>query len=78
MRSEIIRYLDEHSDIKYYVRMHPKWYRKLGRNPELVSKLRTEADEFYGRTINKRIERLGQRLDMLNMMMEMAKVMGEN
>lgn len=72
-----MRYLDEHDDLKYFVRTHPKWYRYLGRNPYLVNQLKQETDEFYGRTFTKRMEKMTQRLDMVNMMMQMATMMNK-
>ncbi|MBM7644238.1 hypothetical protein JOD45_000431 [Scopulibacillus daqui] len=78
MRKEIQYYLDQNSDLKFYMRMHPVWYRRLGRYPGDVSRLKEAADEFYGRTLNKKIERFSQQLDLISMFMEMAKSMGNN
>ncbi|MFC7392433.1 YlbE-like family protein [Scopulibacillus cellulosilyticus] len=76
MRKEIQYYLDQNPELKYFIRMHPDWYRRLGRFPGDVSHLKQEADEYYGRTLNKKIERFSEQLNLISMFMEMANTMG--
>lgn len=77
MRPEIIHYLDEHPDFRFFLRLHPEWYTKLSRDPTEAQRIKEKADDFFGRSLTKRIEKFGEQLTMLNMLMELAMVANE-
>lgn len=77
MRSEIQHYLEERSDLKYFVRSNPSWYRKLSRNPASIQSIESEAKFFYGKTFPQKVEQFEQKLSMASMMLEMVKMMGQ-
>lgn len=68
-------YLDGKADEKLFVRLHPEWYRRLGRAPWELNRLKPEADLFYGRTFGQRMDRMNQRAGVLSMLMSMAQAM---
>ncbi|MGV3487827.1 MAG: YlbE-like family protein [Tuberibacillus sp.] len=72
MRPELIAFFDTHPDYRYLIRRNPIWYTRLSRDPHLFQQLKSEVDDFYGRSLSKKIERFGQQLSMVNMMMELA------
>jgi hypothetical protein len=72
MRPEIMQYLDEHPDYRYFMRLHPEWYTRLSRNPQETQQIKEKADDFFGRSLSKKIEKFSQQLGMINMMMELA------
>lgn len=75
MRRDIQIYLDDNPELKFFVRANPEWYRDLRRRPENVEALKSYADQFYGRTLSQKIDRLGQQMNMVMMMLEMANLM---
>ncbi|TCP30489.1 YlbE-like protein [Scopulibacillus darangshiensis] len=76
MRNDIQYYLDQQSELKYFLRMHPEWYRQLSRAPGDFPNFKQEADDFFGRTFSKKIDRFNERVDFLSMLFDMAAVMG--
>ena len=72
MRPELIAFLDEHPDYRMFLRMNPVWYTRLSRDPAAIQKMKSDVDDFYGRSLTKKIEKFGQQLNMINMMMELA------
>jgi hypothetical protein len=77
MRAEIIHYLDQKPDEKLFVRLHPEWYRLLGRDPWRLSQLKKSADEFYGRTLGQRLDRLNNQVGLISMLMTMTQAMAD-
>jgi hypothetical protein len=75
MRTEIIQYLDQRPDEKLFVRLHPEWYRLLGRDPWQLSQLKKSADSFYGRTFGQRLDRLNSQIGLMSMLMNMTQAM---
>jgi len=78
LRPELITFLDEHPDFRYFIRVNPIWYAKLSRDPALLQQLKNEVDDFYGRSLSKRIEKFGEQLSMINMLMDLAMMTGVN
>ncbi|GAE33826.1 YlbE-like family protein [Halalkalibacter akibai] len=74
MRADVQRLLYERPDLRSYVRQHPNWYRKLSRDPSQISMLEKEANQFYGRTLPQRVEKVQNSLGLVMMMMEMLKM----
>lgn len=75
MRPEIIDYLDQRPDEKLFVRLHPEWYRLLGRDPWQLSRLKKSADTFYGRSFGQRLDRLNSQASLMSMLMNMTQAM---
>ncbi|MFC4617229.1 YlbE-like family protein [Camelliibacillus cellulosilyticus] len=77
MRAELIRYLDTRPDIRHFIRMNPEWYRKLARDPRILPSIHQKVDDFFGRTLEKRVERFADQLNMLNLLMDLVIMTGE-
>ncbi|MFD2616988.1 YlbE-like family protein [Terrilactibacillus laevilacticus] len=78
MRREIQYYLTSAPEIKRYIRMNPEWYIKLSRYPNEYPRLVKEANEYYGRTFSKRMDKFNERVSFLSMLMDMAMSMQDN
>jgi hypothetical protein len=74
MRADIQQLLFERPDLRQYVRQHPIWYRKLSRDPNQIAILEKETNQFYGRTLPQRVEKVQNSLGLVMMMMEMLKM----
>ncbi|MFC0558731.1 YlbE-like family protein [Halalkalibacter alkalisediminis] len=74
MRADIQQLLFERPELRQYIRQHPNWYRKLSRDPSQVPLLEKEANQFYGRTLPQRVEKVQNSLGLVMMMMEMLKM----
>lgn len=74
MRIEVQQMLFERPELRQYMRQHPNWYRKLSRDPSQIPALEKEANQFYGRTLPQRVERVQNSLGLVMMMMEMLKM----
>ncbi|MUV36244.1 hypothetical protein JNUCC1_00045 [Lentibacillus sp. JNUCC-1] len=77
MQEATHQYLQSRPDLHLFVRRHPEWYRLLTREPEKMAELEKAAKVFYGKTWPQQVERAGQRLDMLHMLIQMASMMRE-
>lgn len=78
MRREIQSYLQSRPDMIMFVRENPIWYRKLSRSPDKVFEIEQEAKVFYGKTLPQKIDRLNGRIQLVNMLLSMMNVMGDN
>ncbi|MFT8361761.1 MAG: YlbE-like family protein [Sporolactobacillus sp.] len=78
MRKEIQVYLDEHTDQKLFIRLHPEWYRRLSRDPGQLKNLKSAADVFYGRTFQQRVDRFNEQAGLFSMLMSMVQAMGNS
>lgn len=67
----------ENPDLLHYMRKHPHWYRRLMREPEAIAQMEKEARSYYGRSWDKRVERIGSQLGMLKVLASLAKEMGK-
>jgi hypothetical protein len=74
MRRTIVEALDTNPDLKHFIRTHPIWYRDLARRPDRLNEMKKEADDFFGKTWSKKLERMGQGLGMINMMLELMNM----
>ncbi|ARK31127.1 YlbE-like family protein [Halalkalibacter krulwichiae] len=74
MRAEIQQLLVDRPEIRQFIRQHPNWYRRLSRDPSIVSQLEKEVNQFYGRTLPQRVEKMQNSLGLVMMMMEMLKM----
>lgn len=76
MRHEVQLYLNQHPEMKQFVRNNPVWYRYLSRNPQSVRELEEEVKQFYGRTFPQKLDRFQSNLSMAMMLLEMARGFG--
>lgn len=72
MQSEIYQLLKERPKLLQYIRLHPYWYRRLGRNPEEFSQLEQEAKYYYGQTPAQKMQQWTNNMQMLSMLIQMA------
>lgn len=77
MRKDIQYYLDQQPDLKYFIRTHPDWYQRLSRYPAELITLKQGADDFFGKTFSKKVERMTEKVDLIAMLLQMA-VMDED
>ncbi|ALA54717.1 YlbE-like family protein [Shouchella clausii] len=77
MREEVQRKIFEQPELKAFIRYHPEWYRRLGRQPDQLAAMEREANYFYGKTWPQRVEKMQNNVSMVMMLMEMLK-MGQN
>ena len=75
MRHEVQLYINQHPEIKQFIRNNPMWYRYLSRNPESVIQLEQEVKHFYGKTFPQKIERFQSNLNMAMMLLDMIRGM---
>ncbi|RKQ37376.1 YlbE-like family protein [Oceanobacillus halophilus] len=75
MDSSVYHYLLERPDLQNFVRYNPIWYRYLSRDPSRISEMEKEAKRFYGKTFPQKIEKIGNNVQMLNMLMQFAGAM---
>ncbi|MBM7095894.1 MULTISPECIES: YlbE-like family protein [Alteribacter] len=77
MRTEVIQHIRTQPELWKYLRMHPEWYRKLGRNPGLLSEMEKEAKVFYGKTFPQRMDRIQNNVNLAAMLFDMVRQMGQ-
>lgn len=71
MRKELYFHIKNNEKLRDYLRMHPYWYRKLGRDPESWNEFKYEAKQYYGQTIPQRIEKINHQLQLAMMLLQM-------
>ncbi|GGC80430.1 hypothetical protein GCM10007216_08740 [Thalassobacillus devorans] len=75
MQAENYRFLQENEERLAFIRMNPEWYRKLTRDPGQQTVFDKEMKRFFGRTPIQRVEKIGNQLQMMNMLVQMARAM---
>ena len=78
LRPEIIAYFDNKPDYRHFIRLNPEWYTRLSRDPSQIHFMKEKVDDFYGRSLTKKVEKFGQQLDMINMLIDLAMVAGDS
>jgi hypothetical protein len=73
MRKELKLYVDQKPEIKYFLRMHPHWYRLLARQPSLIQELEKEVKRFHGKTLPQKVDKIQSQVQMLPFMLEFIK-----
>lgn len=69
------QYLADNPKLAEFIRYNPIWYRYLTRNPGKIAEMEKEAKFFYGKTFPQRIENLNSQIQMINMLIQVAKAM---
>ncbi|KGP72456.1 YlbE-like family protein [Pontibacillus yanchengensis] len=75
MQPGVYQYLESREDLLKFMRMNPKWYRKVTRDPSVLSQMEQESKYYFGKTTTQRIERFNNQLQMVQMLMQMAQAM---
>ncbi|MFC0524015.1 YlbE-like family protein [Pontibacillus salicampi] len=75
MQPGVYQYLETREDLLKFIRMNPKWYRKVTRNPSVLSQIESEAKHYYGKTTPQRMEKFTNQLQMVQMLVQMAQAM---
>lgn len=77
MQPENYQFLKANEERLAFIRLNPEWYRKLAREPGQQVQFDKEMKRFFGKTPIQRVEKVGNQLQMVNMLIQMAKVMKE-
>lgn len=75
MQPKVYQFLQTRPELLQFIRLNPEWYRKLMRDPDQLNALECNAKVFYGRTVPQRIEKFGDQLQMVSMLIQMAGAM---
>ncbi|WP_085992495.1 YlbE-like family protein [Oceanobacillus senegalensis] len=75
MEQSVYQYLYNRPDLVNFVRQHPIWYRYLTRDPNVLAEMEKEAKVFYGKTLPQKLERIGNNVQMLQMLIQFAGAM---
>ncbi len=75
MRREVFEYLEQHNELKRFVREQPLWYRKLSRNPYDLQALEVASLHYYKKTIPHQVEKFSNGVQMASMMYSMFQSM---
>ena len=57
-------------NLYHYLRENSNWYKELNRHPEMIRELDQEMRSYYKLNITDRIDRFGQRLEMIRTFMD--------
>ncbi|WP_096435533.1 YlbE-like family protein [Alteribacter populi] len=77
MRVEVMQQVRSQPELWRYLRLHPKWYRTLSRNPGALVEMEKEAKVFYGKTFPQRMDRLQNNMNLAVMLVDMVRQMGQ-
>lgn len=75
MQTSTYQYLQQNPKLANFVRYNPMWYRYLSRDPDRVSELNKESKKFYGKTFPQQVEKVGNQVHMVNMLIQFAGAM---
>ncbi|OZM58478.1 hypothetical protein CIB95_02610 [Lottiidibacillus patelloidae] len=78
MNKQVQNYIYSNSELNYFIRMNPIWYRRLAREPEEIQNFEAAAKQFYGKTIPQRVNKVNEKIQSLGMMFELLKALGQN
>lgn len=75
MRQDVFEVIEANQDLKMFIRLRPYWYRALMRNPYQLDKMETEATFFFKKSIQHRVTKFSDGVQMTNMLLHMLKAM---
>ncbi|WP_078554898.1 YlbE-like family protein [Bacillus alkalicellulosilyticus] len=78
MRQDVFMYVVNKPELRNFIRQHPHWYRRLGREPYSIKELEKQANHFYGKTFPQRVEKLQGNLNLAMMMLQMLQMNSSN
>lgn len=67
--------LSNRDDLLRFIRYNPIWYRYLSRDPDRLNEMEKEAKKFYGKTFPQRVEKIGNNVQMINMLAQFVGLM---
>lgn len=73
MDIETIRTIKNNPLIYNYLREDSSWYKYLNRDKKYLKNVEEEAKKFYKLTINDRLERLSNNIDLINTFIDVLK-----
>lgn len=77
VRKEVYDRIRSSPELHHYLRMNPVWYRRLGRDPEMVEKMVQESKVYYGKTISQRVDQIHKNMNFAMMMIDMMRQVNE-
>lgn len=75
MNKELQQYLAARPDLINFIRFNPIWYRYLNRNPSSITEMEKEAKCYYGKTFSQKVEKVGNNVQMLSMLLQFTEMM---
>ncbi|MBP1950632.1 YlbE-like family protein [Virgibacillus litoralis] len=75
MQTSTHQYLQQNPKLANFVRYNPAWYRYLSRDPSRVKELEKESKKYYGKTLPQQVEKFGNQVKMVNMLIQFAGAM---
>ncbi len=73
LRQDIYSYIEADKDLLNYLRLNPIWYRKLMRQPQLISDFQTESKFFFRKSIPDRVNQFSNGVQAASMMLSMFR-----
>lgn len=71
----IYQYVSQQPHLLIFIRENPVWYRYLSREPQMITDMEKAAKEYSGKTISKRLEKVGDQMQMISMLIQLAGAM---
>lgn len=75
MNKELYQFLATRPDLINFIRFNPIWYRYLNRDPLRITEMEKEAKRYYGKTFSQKVERVGNNVQMLSMLLQFTEMM---
>ncbi|CAH0345966.1 YlbE-like family protein [Bacillus sp. CECT 9360] len=75
MRQDVFEIIEANEDLKMFIRLQPYWYRELMRNPYQLEKMETEATFFFKKSIQHRVTKFSDGVQMTYMLLHMVQAM---
>lgn len=69
------QYVSSNPKLAMFVRYNPIWYRYLSRDPNRINEMEKEAKKFYGKTFPQQAEKINDKIQMINMLIQFAGAM---
>ncbi|KGX88569.1 YlbE-like family protein [Pontibacillus litoralis] len=75
MQPRVYQYLESKPELLRFMRMNPKWYRRVTRDPSVLSLIEQESKYYFGQTTPQRMEKMTNQLQMVQTLIQMAQAM---
>ncbi|WP_010097893.1 YlbE-like family protein [Ornithinibacillus scapharcae] len=75
MNQELRQFLTTRPDLINFIRFNPIWYRYLSRDPLRITEMEKEAKRYYGKTLSQKVEKVGNNVQMLSMLLQFTEMM---
>lgn len=77
MRKEVYDWIRTNPELHQYLRINPVWYRRLGREPEMLEKMVQDSKIYFGKTITQRVDQIHKNMNVAMMMIDMMRQVNE-